>query len=65
MSMTGGVRFAAVLLALAAITGCDEPVHDPWLGEAQRGLYQQDQYQRSPEAAQQMRERLQYRVADR
>ena len=65
MSVQGRIRVAAALLAAALLGGCDMPVQEPWLGEAQRNLYQQDQYQRSPETAEAMNDRLKYRVSDR
>lgn len=57
----------ALLLGLAVtiLTGCDSRVQEPWLGESQRALYGEDQIQRQPAQADELRHRLKYAMARR
>lgn len=52
-------------LAVAFLAGCESRVQAPWLGEAQRALYGEDQIQRQPAQADELRHRLKYAMARR
>ncbi len=56
---------AGALFAALLVTACGGSEHAPWITEDQRAHYGENEIQRDADTAEQLRDRLKFRVAGR